>query len=215
MKKYRLKWFATMTGLFALLAVPVLMVGNVTYAADTNGGAHYAGVSQCKVCHNKPSTGAQYTKWTQMKHAKAYETLKTDKAKAIAEKRGIKVAPNEAPECLKCHVTGYDVKTKSAPDNIKIEDGIQCETCHGPASNHIKDGKTLMFQPNKAGSIDLLAHLQLPTADTCKQCHNPESPTWNPEQFTTKDGKKVGFDFDQAKKIIAHPDPKLDAQKKK
>lgn len=71
-----------------------------------------------------------------------------------------------------------------------------------------------MFSPNKAGSIDLLAHLKLPTEDTCKQCHNPESPTWNPEQFTTKDGKKVGFDFEQAKKIIAHPDPKLDAQKK-
>lgn len=88
MKKYKLKWFATITGLFALLALPAVMVGNVTYAAE-NSDAHYVGVQQCKVCHNKPSTGAQYTKWTEMKHSKAYETLKSDKAKELAQKRGI------------------------------------------------------------------------------------------------------------------------------
>ena len=39
------------------------------------------------------------------------------------------------------------------------------------------------------------------------ECHNEESPTWNPEKYTRADGTKVGFDFEQAKKLTEHPNP--------
>jgi hypothetical protein len=45
---------------------------------------------------------------------------------------------------------------------------------------------------------------------TCLGCHNDTSPTWKADRYTTKDGKKVGFDYDQAWTKIAHPMPKKD-----
>ncbi len=171
------------------------------FAAD----ATYVGNDKCKMCHNKTSTGAQYKKWTEMKHSMAYKTLTMDAAKKAAVERGITVPPNEAPQCLKCHVTAYDEKKKAAPKAIKKEFGIQCETCHGPASNHIAEAKKAMM----TGKSDDVKGLPFTSDEKfCKKCHNDESPNWDPAAYTTKDGKKVGFDFEQAKKKIAHPNPK-------
>jgi ABC-type molybdenum transport system ATPase subunit/photorepair protein PhrA len=66
-----------------------------------------------------------------------------DKAKEVAKVKGLEVPPHESPACLKCHVTGYDVKLKKHPIKIKNTEGISCESCHGPASDHLADGKTL------------------------------------------------------------------------
>ncbi|MBI2877634.1 MAG: hypothetical protein HYY20_12210 [Candidatus Tectomicrobia bacterium] len=49
--------------------------------------------------------------------------------------------------------------------------------------------------------------LIIPTEKTCTVCHNNESPSWDPNKYTVAGGKKVGFDFEQAKKKIAHPTP--------
>ncbi len=169
--------------------------------------AEYIGQDQCKVCHNKKPEGAQWTVWKDMKHAHAFEALQSDAAKKIATERGLTVPPHEAPECVKCHVTGYDLATESIPKKIKAEDSVQCETCHGPGSNHLADGRDVMFKKKTADEIDWTAHLMAVEEETCRKCHNEESPTWNTEQFTKEDGSKVGFDFEQAKAIIAHPNP--------
>jgi hypothetical protein len=47
-----------------------------------------------------------------------------------------------------------------------------------------------------------------PATTSCTQCHNEQSPTWKADRYTTKDGKKVGFDVEQAAAKIAHPNPK-------
>ncbi|MBI2432391.1 MAG: cytochrome C554 [Candidatus Hydrogenedentes bacterium] len=180
-------------------------------AADAPG-AQYVGNTTCKVCHNTPDTGEQWNKWKAVKHATALEALKSDAALKIAKDKGLTVPPSEAPECLKCHVTGYDPATKKAPAKIKLDDGVQCESCHGPASLHVKDGQFLKFNPDKASTIDIKAHQPPVTEDACKKCHNEESPTWNPEKYTKADGTKAGFDFEEAKKIIAHPNPKKAAE---
>jgi hypothetical protein len=170
--------------------------------------AEYIGQSQCKVCHNAKADGEQWNAWKTERHSHAFETLKSDAAKAVAEKAGIAGSPAEAAQCLKCHVTGYDEATQSAPAKIALADSVQCETCHGPGSMHQEDGKTLKFSPDKAAGIDVTAHLAKISEVTCTKCHNAESPTWNPEKYTTAAGEKVGFDFEQAVKIIAHPNPK-------
>ena len=166
--------------------------------------ADFIGNLKCKMCHKKAATGDQWTKWQSMKHAKAYKTLLTDEAKAVAAKAGVTKAPNEAPECLVCHVTSYDAKTGKVHAKIKKEEGVQCETCHGPASIHPKDGMKFKMDPK----IDLSAHIKRGDADMCKKCHNEKSPSWNPERYTLKDGTKTGFDFEQAYKKIAHDNPK-------
>src|SRR5690606_29793545 len=111
----------------------------------------------------------------------------------------------EAPECLRCHVTAYK-KDAELPAKIKLEDGVQCETCHGPSGQHVADAKKAMLK--KDDSIDLTAGRERPTSKVCEECHNPDSPTWNPERYTKEDGSKAGFDFEAAWKEIAHNNPK-------
>lgn len=189
------------------LVVAAAMVVATGLAHAQEKKPEYIGTDQCKVCHDKKPEGAQFSVWKTMKHAHAFESLKSDAAKKIAQERGLTKPPHEAPECVKCHVTGYDPEKMAAPAKIKPEMGVQCETCHGPAQFHVDDGKAVMFKKKTAEEVDWLANLQKIEEKLCLQCHNDESPTWNPEQFTKEDGTKVGFDFEQAKKIIAHPNP--------
>jgi hypothetical protein len=53
------------------------------------------------------------------------------------------------------------------------------------------------------------AGLIYPASQSCTLCHNDTSPVWKADRYTTKDGKKVGFDFDVAFEKIKHPDPKV------
>lgn len=168
--------------------------------------AEYVGNSTCKVCHNKSAEGEQWKKWSTEKHSQAFKVLQSDEANAIAKEKGLTVPAAEAPECLKCHVTAYNADEKSVPAKLKMEEGVQCESCHGPSSEHVAAAKKAMLKKDEA--VDLSATRVKPTEETCKTCHNEQSPTWNPELYTKEDGSKVGFDFEQAKKKIAHPNPK-------
>jgi hypothetical protein len=49
--------------------------------------------------------------------------------------------------------------------------------------------------------------LVLQSEEICVECHNDESPAWDPERYTLADGTKVGFDYDQAVEEIAHAVP--------
>ena len=167
----------------------------------------YVGNTQCKVCHNGAKEGSQYDKWKESKHAQAFATLQTDEAKKIAEEKGLDKPAHEAPECLRCHVTGYDVAAAAAPAKITAADGVQCESCHGPSSEHLKDGRTLKFSPDKIAEVDIMANKVEANEATCTGCHNADSPTWNPERYTLEDGSKVGFDFKQASEKISHEYP--------
>jgi len=180
--------------------------------AAAQGDKQFVGNTQCKVCHNAADKGAQWDKWKAEGHSKALETLKSPEAVKIAEEKGLKVPPHEAPDCLKCHVTGYDEATKKAPAKIKPEDGVQCESCHGPNSAHVKDGQLLKFNPEKAAEIDIMKNLKPVTEADCVVCHNPESPTWDPERYTTASGEKKGFDYETAWKQIDHSNPQKENQ---
>ena len=186
-------------------AVAVLALG-LAYAFGLGQAqaADYEGTAKCKICHNKKDTGSQYDKWKAMDHAKAFETLKSPESVKIGQDKGLEKPPSESPECLKCHVTAYDVAAKAVPAKIKLEEGVSCEQCHGPSSEHT----ALAMKQMKDKSIDLSGSQPEVKAEVCTKCHNDESPTWNPERYTLDDGKKVGFDFEQAQKKIDHSNPK-------
>ena len=190
-----------------LWSVCALLASLLVVPAALAQDADYVGNSKCKMCHNKKADGAIWTAWSTMAHAKALETLKGEEAKAIAEKAGLEKPAFESPECLRCHVTGYDAKKDPpVPAKVKAEQGVQCESCHGPASAHVKDGQA--FKMKKDTTVVMSAHITRPTAKSCLTCHNEESPTWNAEKYTLKDGAKTGFDFEQAWKKIHHGIPK-------
>lgn len=148
----------------------------------------YVGVDSCKMCHKKDDKGNQYKSWKESKHSKAYELLASDRAKEVAAAKGID-DPQESGECLKCHVTAYGVDESLLDKKYKVEDGVGCESCHGPG----KDYKKIKVMKDREQSM--ANGLILPTEEVCLKCHNEESPTYKP------------FDFDERYAKIAHPNP--------
>ncbi|WP_372773818.1 multiheme c-type cytochrome [Mangrovibacterium sp.] len=147
-----------------------IMVSSVALAQDFK----YIGAAKCKICHNKPTTGEQFNKWTAGPHAKAMESLKG--------------AEKENQKCLKCHSTAASVD-KSLVATITVEEGVSCESCHGPGSIY----KSAGIMKNQ--KLALTKGMIMPTEMVCKKCHNEESPHYK------------GFNFAEYSKRIAHPDP--------
>jgi len=192
---------------FATIAILVFASSIAAYTEVTIPGAAYVRPDTCRICHDKPATGDQWGIWKKSKHAQAYDTLRSPQAQDIASKAGIKMLAYEAPQCVRCHVTAYDSKTKSVPPEIQLTDAVGCQACHGPGSLHQEDGIKMMFHPDKASKINLSAHIIRPDEKTCVACHNPESPVWKPDKYTLPNGTKSGFDYKQAFSQIAHPVP--------
>jgi len=120
--------------------------------------ATYVGSKKCKPCHTKDGT---YAVWEKSKHATAYKTLTNDESTKLV--KGKDATQDES--CLKCHVT--DLATKTT-----YEEGIGCENCHGPGSEHIK----VVMKDKEKGKLSLKT---LGTSDKfCETCHNKNSPTF-------------------------------------
>jgi len=160
-----------------LIAGFALTISMSSYAQ----GAKYIGANGCKMCHNKPEKGAQHAQWLKTAHSKAYANL-DDAGKKNAD-------------CLKCHSTAGSVN-KSLIATIKVDEGVSCESCHGPGSMY----KTAAIMKNKEQA--LAKGMIEPTEATCKVCHAGKKPEGHP------DAKKP-WNFAEFSKVIAHPDPTL------
>jgi hypothetical protein len=149
----------------------------------------FIGVDGCKMCHKSEKKGNQFGKWSEGPHAKAFATLASDESKAIAKKAGIEGDPQKADACLKCHVTGHGAKAELLGKKFKVEDGVGCESCHGAGEDYKK--KSVM----ESREASIAAGMIVPTEETCKGCHNEESPTYKE------------FDYEKALAQVAHPYP--------
>jgi len=133
------------------------------------GEAYYVGAEACFDCHEGPRVF-----WQADRHAKAWDTLVEDGKTFDAE-------------CVSCHVTGYGRAGGSVVGRTAGREDVQCEACHGPGSQHVRDEQR----------ASILGH---PTASTCIPCHNKHhSP---------------GFDFDTYKPrlmVPGHGKPLADA----
>ena len=187
--------------LWAVLASVPLAVALVGVARGEEK-PKFLGVEGCaKMCHKSADKGNQLGIWEKSKHAEAYKLLLTDEGKAAGKKAGVD-APEKSDKCLKCHASGFGVPKELLDEGFTVEHGVQCETCHGAGENYKK--QTVMKDRKKAEALGLV----IGDEKTCLQCHNDTSPTWKADRYTTKDGKKVGFDFAQMWPKIAHPRPK-------
>jgi YVTN family beta-propeller protein len=97
----------------------------------------YVGARACANCHAGATTGHQYSKWMLMKHSMGYATLAKPESYEIAKISGIKEQPQKSPTCLGCHVTAFDAEAWEKDDGFRIEEGVQCETCHGAGSEYM------------------------------------------------------------------------------
>ena len=176
-----------LTLVVAALAM-VIGVATVALAADPA----FTGAAKCKMCHNKTKSGKQYAAWSASKHAGAYAALATDEAKAIAAEKGLG-DPQQADECLKCHVTAHGIDAARLGKKYSVEEGVSCEACHGAGDDY--DSNKIMKAIVSGETDGATVGLVTPTAAVCTGCHNEESPTFK------------GFDFDEYVAKIAHPIP--------
>jgi len=145
----------------------------------------YIGSGKCKNCHAAEETGDQYGKWHASKHAHAFETLASEEAKKLAAEKGIE-DPQKSDECLSCHVTAFGAPEDAIKKGFKVEDGIQCEACHGPGDQHMKARFAAAAKGEGAEAyVEVGADeiVSAPTMETCVQCHNEKSPSYKPFCF--------------------------------
>lgn len=161
----------------------------------SQSGYTYIGAETCGMCHKSEKQGSQYSIWQSSAHSKAFETLKTEAAHQIAKAKGFSEPPDKTWECLKCHVTGSNLDATILGKKYKIEDGVQCETCHGAGSAY----KEMKIMKDKKLSINngLVVHDNL--EDFCISCHNSESPTYV-EFDVNKSWDKIKHDVPPVKK---------------
>lgn len=176
---------------FKLCLVVLFLYSSTLIFSQSNS---FIGAEACGVCHKSEKQGKQLSIWQNSAHAKAFETLKTEKADKIAKEKGFKTAAAKTEECLKCHASGFTADAKIQGKKFKVEDGVQCETCHGAGSGY-KDMK-VMKDKQLAVKNGLKVHDKV--EDLCVTCHNSESPTF----------KKM--DFAAAWKKIEHKVPKVE-----
>ncbi len=99
----------------------------------------FATEQKCLACHP-----GKHKVWSQTRHGHAYATLR-------------KVNKAFDPECLGCHVTGFNQPGGfiSELDTPELEN-VQCEVCHGPGLQHARSPG-----PGFGGNA----------GEVCKQCH--------------------------------------------
>lgn len=170
--------------LIILFVLPIYFI-----SAQTEHG--FIGAEACGMCHKTEKQGSQLSIWENSKHAQAYLTLQTEKADNIAKEKGFTTKAVETPECLKCHASGYNVDASLLGKKFKVEDGVQCETCHGPGEDY--KSKKVMENRDEAIKNGLIVHENL--QDFCIGCHNAESPTY------------VEFKLEESWAKIKHPVP--------
>ncbi len=108
----------------------------------------------------------QFSKWLLSKHARAYAALSMPEANEIAELSGVPGEPQQALLCLGCHATAADSEDWERDESFFIEDGVQCERCHGPGSEYI----SAEVMADREGALK--AGLRTPRKQDCLVCHH-------------------------------------------
>lgn len=187
----------------SLFNIFIILACTIVYGQDAT--PEYIGGKKCKMCHKKEEVGAQYRKWEETAHAKTFDILLTEKAKKIGVEKNLATTPDQAGECLQCHVTGwgtpsgYQLEVDETDKKAVIKNNglksVSCEACHGPGS--LYKGKKVMKAIHNGEQDAASLGLTYPDEKICLGCHNKKSPTF--ESFVFKER------YDK----IAHPYPDI------
>src|SRR2546423_10177151 len=114
--------------LLALAQTPEAPGHYVGVASCANSGFHGATVplSAQRIRQN------EYYTWLHSdRHAQSYNVLFNAVSARVAKNMRLKAKPYQEKVCLDCHST--NVPKELISGRIDVEDGVQCEACHGPA----------------------------------------------------------------------------------
>ena len=123
------------------------------------GSSPFVGEAVCQSCH-----AVQHKIWFDTQHALAYEKLE-------------EVNKAFDPDCVKCHVVGFDQPGGFFDMNITGHlMGVQCESCHGAGREHAE-----------AGGSKPLANAGWSKQKICAQCHiQKHSPGFELDSYWPK-----------------------------
>jgi YVTN family beta-propeller protein len=176
-----------------------LLLGTTPALVAASGGSAkhpvYLGVQVCANCHTDAMAGHQFSRWRMSAHARAFAVLAQPESKRIAILSGIPEEPQKAKMCLGCHATASEAEAWELTETFHLEDGLQCEGCHGAGSEYAT--KDIMRDRKQA----VVRGLILPDRETsCTMCHRPKG---SHEAVLTKKAR----DPKTAWLEIAHPRP--------
>jgi len=180
----------------AALLLVALRAPSPVQSAEEERHPVYVGAEVCASCHQGRLMGHQHSLWLLSKHARAYAVLSKPEAKKIAELSGITQEPQEATMCLGCHATGAHAEDWEKDATFHVEDGVQCEKCHGPGSEYGLDSATMRDR-----EAAMRAGLMMPTERDCMVCHQVKGSHVAVHNLPELDMK-------EAMEAIAHPTPK-------
>ena len=152
----------------------------------------YVGEKVCRQCHHLNGNRNQFNQWRSTHHAKAYAVLGNLESKQIAELSGIDTEPQDSPVCLGCHTTAYSVEEWEKDESFHLEDGIQCELCHGPGSDYIDEN--IMKNREKA----IQSGLMFLEERNCLVCHKEKFShiaVLNSKEFNYKDDARISTKY--------------------
>jgi YVTN family beta-propeller protein len=175
-----------------LAAVAIAAVAPVAIVAQQARQPVYVGVRACAECHDGKTSGHQYSLWLLSSHSKAWRSLATPEGVVMARLSGIPGDPARAPVCLGCHATAADAETWERDPGFRLEDGVQCEKCHGPGSEYMAED--VMRDPERAKR----AGLRKMQMRDCAVCHYEKGSH-------AAVHRKPPLDVEDAWKRIAHP----------
>jgi hypothetical protein len=134
-------------------------------------GASYVGSAVCMGCHALGPGDGPAGLWIASRHSRAFHTLSSDQARTLAagrEEYRDMSAPSQDQRCLACHVTSPRVPVGSFAENSSLEEGVGCESCHGPGGSYA-NAETM-------GDREAFLAMggRIPDELTCRRCHRDQ-----------------------------------------
>ena len=80
--------------------------------------------------------GNQYGKWLHLQAQRGIRGARQAGRLEMAKLSGLRTLPQESAICLGCHATAWHSEEWEKDETFHIEDGVQCEGCHGPGSEY-------------------------------------------------------------------------------
>ncbi len=172
--------------------------------------ASHIGVVNCtnSLCHGAVKTWKEsnvlqneYITWSRVdRHARSYRTLFSESSKRIVNKLDLPTSAHETKLCLDCHT--HNPEPSKRGERIQVSDGIQCEACHGAASNwvesHAQPGVT--HQQNVAAGLTPLSD-PVARATLCLSCHMGNSDKYVNHRLMAAGHPRLSFELETFVKL--------------
>ena len=190
--------------------------------------ARYVGPGSCSAtaCHGSVQARREtkvlqneYSTWVlQDKHARAWNVLNNPVSQRIAKILG----PNSlgagdaahAPKCLACH--SLYVPNEAKGREFDVNDGVSCESCHGPSSQWLGPHTARDWPHEKSVALGMYdtKNLQLRT-EKCLTCHLGTAEKYVDHEMIAAGHPDLVFELDSfqavepvhwVEKVPGHPD---------